>query len=69
MTLLNINKGTVHLFWYSSDLCLYHEIQEPKTYIYMKIVNGVSSLFNTRGLYVGCESVPEFTSALNSLNL
>ena len=30
VTWLKINKWAVNLFWFSSDLYLYHHIQEPK---------------------------------------
>ena len=43
---LKIKKWAVNLFWYSSELYLYHQIQEPKMKLKifcMKIVNGVSN--------------------------
>ena len=43
---LKIIKWAANLFWCSSDLYLYHQIQEPKIkpkIFCMKIVNGVSN--------------------------
>ena len=43
---LKIKKWAVNLFWCSSELYLYHQIQEPKMKLKifcMKIVNGVSN--------------------------
>ena len=42
VTWFKIIKWAVNLFWYSSDI-LYHQIQEPKKQLCMKIVNGLSS--------------------------
>ena len=70
VTWLKINKWTINLLLCSSDLYLFRNLRNNSVWKFLTVfpVNDFS-VFNQQMLYVGCESIPGFTSACNSLEL